>query len=276
MPGECPGLFAQDLLSLPYRSIRRLTWHMHISEAVLLISREGEGPIVKEPSVGAGTSTRWAGTAIALSGCTLLITISLYGALYGTVSPADPVTGVTSVDRANHLLESWGPLSRIWIAEVVAYLLMATGAMVLMGKTDRGWAAWPRQAAWAAVAAGALLQMVMYAFMLGGYVAAIPAAQEAPALLDAMNRAARVLFNISNAAVLFGFGAAFVSEAIDGDVLSRGVGWTGGAICWAGMGLLLLVVAGHLSLVAAAPFALIAHGFMAYFGFRLARFTAKG
>jgi hypothetical protein len=222
-----------------------------------------------------GVSTRWAGMAIAVSGFTLLITISLYGAVYGSVSAADPAVGVTSMDRADHLVENWGPLSKIWIAEVVAFLLMAVGAMVLAGKTYLGWALWPRQAAWAAVAAGAILQVVMYAFMLGGYAAAIPAAPEVPALLDAMNRSAVVLFNISNAAILLGFGAAFLSEAMDGEVLSRGVGWAGGLICWAGMGLLLLVVAGHLSLVAAAPFALVAHLFMVYFGYRLARFTTK-
>ncbi|MGI9628217.1 MAG: hypothetical protein ACR2QM_15395 [Longimicrobiales bacterium] len=214
---------------------------------------------------------RWAGFAILISALVILVNITLFGAFFGNVPAADPAVGPTPLERATHLSEEWGPLSTLWVIEVGFYTVMAIAATVLVTRTDGGLKWWPRPAAWAAVAVGATIQVAMYAFMLGGYAAAIPVVETNPGLLDAMYRSPLVLFYAGNAAMFAGFGAAYSSEATASTIVTSRTAWVGAAVCYAAVLLLLAVAALGLPFVAAAPFALVAHGFMAYLGFRLGR-----
>jgi hypothetical protein len=220
---------------------------------------------------GDPTSIRWAGAGVAISALVLLVTIPLYGAVFGTVPASDPDIGVSTVDRAQHLLENWTPLSLIWVAEVMAYLLMAVASLVLVTELKGGMSWFPRRAAWSSIGVGAVLQVAMYAFMLGGYPQSMLVAESNPALLETMNEAALFLFYTSNATILMGFGAAFGAEATSALTVSRRVGWLGSFVCFGGMLLILGVAGGRISIVAAAPFALVAHGMMIYLGVGLAR-----
>jgi hypothetical protein len=216
-------------------------------------------------------SIRWAGAGIAISALILLFTITLYGAVFGAVTASDPVIGVSSVDRAQHLLENWRPLSLIWVAEVMAYLLMTVSSLVLVTEQKGGLPWFPRRAAWSLIGVGAVLQVAMYAFMLGGYPKSMLVAESNPGLLATMNEAALFLFFTSNAAILTGFGAAFGAEVTSELTVSRRVGWVGSFVCFGGALLILGVAGGRVSIVAAAPFALVAHGMMIYLGVGLAR-----
>jgi hypothetical protein len=219
-------------------------------------------------------TVRWAGAGLAVSGITLLGTITVYGAVFSSIAATDPDVGVTVADKADHLIRNWGTLTALWVAEVTAYVLMAVSALVLVSESEGGVRWLPRRAAWAAIAVGAILQTAMYAFMLGGYQAAVEVADSMPALLQTFNDAAHFLFNASNAAILIGFGGAYASEAGSEVILSRRLGWIGSSVCFAGFVLLLAVAAQIISLVAVIPFALGAHVLMAYLGVRLYR-TAK-
>jgi hypothetical protein len=109
----------------------------------------------------------------------------------------------------------------------------------------------------------------MYAFMLGGYAAAIPVVSTEPGLLDAMYRSALVLFYAGNVAMLFGIGAAYASEINHARVLKHRIAWVGSIVC-IGVALLMLVVAAtDIPFIAAAPPALAAHVLMAYLGLRI-------
>ena len=115
----------------------------------------------------------------------------------------------------------------------------------------------------------------MYAYMLGGYAAAISVVAAEPGLLDAMYRSALVLFFAGNVAIFFGFGAAFASEIKHPWVLKQRVAWVGSIVCIGVALLMLAVVATGVPFVVAAPPALVAHFFMAYLGFRMGRSTAS-
>ena len=218
------------------------------------------------------TSTeRWAGFAILISALIIFVNITLFGAFFGNVAAADPTVGPTPAERAAHLSEQWGALSTLWVIEVGFYTVMAIAAIVLVTRTDGGVKWWPRPAAWAAVAVGATIQVTMYAFMLGGYAAAIPVVRTDPGLLDAMYRSPLVLFYAGNAAIFAGFGAAYASEATGSILVSGRVARVGGAVCYAAALLLLAVAALGIPFVAAAPFALIAQALMAYLGYRIGK-----
>ncbi len=214
-------------------------------------------------------STRFAGFAIAITSLTLVINITLFATLFGKVPAADQAAGPTPVERAAHLTEHWGALSALWFVEVGLYVVLAMSALVLVSQSKGGVSWCPRRVAWSAVAVGAAVQVAMYAFMLGGYAAAIPVVATEPGLLDAMYRSALVLFFAGNVAMFFGFGSAFASEVTHARVLQHRVAWVGSVVCIGTAALILGVAATDVPFVAAAPAALVAHILMAYFGLRI-------
>ena len=214
-------------------------------------------------------STRYAGFAIAVTGLTLVVNITLYATFFGSVPAADEAVGPTPAERAAHLTENWKALSALWFVEVGLYLALAASALVLVSGSKGGIGWCPRRAAWSAVAVGAAIQVAMYAFMLGGYAAAVPVVATEPGLLDAMYRSALVLFFAGNVAMFFGFGAAYASEVKHPSVLTHRIAWVGSIVC-IGVALLMLTVAAtDIPFVAAAPPALVAHVLIAYLGFRI-------
>ena len=217
------------------------------------------------------SAVRWAGYAILASALMIFVNITLFGAFFGNVPAADPAAGPTPVERAAHLSEQWTALSTLWVIEVGFYTVMAISATVLVTRTEGGVGWWPRPAAWAAVAVGATIQVAMYAFMLGGYAAAIPVVGTDPGLLDAMYRSPLVLFYAGNAAVFAGFGAAYASEVSTSALVASRTAWLGATVCFGAALLLLAVAALGIPFVAAAPFALLAHVLMAFLGFRIAK-----
>ncbi len=215
------------------------------------------------------SSTRFAGFAIAVTALTLVVNISLFAAFFGRVPAADEAGGPTPVERAEHLTENWSALSTLWFIEVGVYLVLAVSALALVTET-RGGVSWcPRRIAWSAVALGAIIQVAMYAYMLGGYAAAISVVAAEPGLVDAMYRSALVLFFAGNVAMFFGFGAVFASEIKHARLLNRRVAWVGSIVCVGVAVLMLAVVVTGVPFVVAAPPALVAHFFLAYLGFRI-------
>ncbi|HUF29413.1 MAG TPA: hypothetical protein VMM77_02030 [Gemmatimonadaceae bacterium] len=109
---------------------------------------------------------------------------------------------------------------------------MAVAAFVLQNRA-RGGRAWlPSRVAWIAVGVGALVQSLMYAFILGGYPAAAAAYDASPALFAALQGAATFLFYLGNAAVYLGLGGVFLAETSSGGVLPRWVAILGAAACF--------------------------------------------
>ncbi len=219
-------------------------------------------------------STRFAGFAIAIVALTLVVNITIFATFFGKVPAADEAVGPTPVERAAHLTEHWGALSTLWFVEVGLYLLLAMSALVLVSDT-RGGVRWcPRRVAWSAVAVGAATQVAMYAFMLGGYAAAVAVVATEPGLLDAQYRSALILFYAGNVAMFLGFGAAFASEVQDTGAMNHRMAWVGSIVC-IGVALLILIVsATDIPFIAAAPPALLAHFFMAYLGYRIGKTAA--
>ncbi len=214
-------------------------------------------------------STRFAGFAIAIAVLTLVVNITLFATFFGSVPAADEAVGPTPVERAAHLTEHWKALSALWFVEVGVYVVLAVSALVLVSESKGGIGWCPRRAAWSAVAVGATIQVAMYAFMLGGYAAAVSVVATEPGLLDAMYRSALVLFYAGNVAILFGFGAAYASEVKHARVIKHRMAWVGSIVC-IGVALLIIgVSATDVPFVAAAPPALVAHVLMAYLGFRI-------
>ena len=216
-------------------------------------------------------STRYAGFAIATAALTLVVNITIFATFFGSVPAADETVGPTAVERAAHLTEHWRALSVMWFVEVGVYVVLATSALVLVRESKGGISWCPRRVAWAAVTVGATIQIPMYAFMLGGYAAAIPAVATEPGLLDAMYRPALVLFYAGNVAILSGFGAAYASEVKHARVLKRHIAWVGSIVCIGAAVLILAVAATDVPFVTAAPPALAAHVLMAYLGVRIGR-----
>ncbi len=198
-------------------------------------------------------ATRYAGFAIATVFIILVVNISLFATFFGNVPAADDAVGPTPVERAAHLAEHWTALSTLWFVEVGVYVVLAMSALVLASESKGGVIWCPRRAAWSAVAVGSTIQVAMYAFMLGGYAAAIPVAETEPGLLDAMYRSALVLFYAGNVAIFLGFGAAYASEAKSAGVLNHRIAFVSCIVC-IGVALLMLVVAAtEVPFVAAAP-----------------------
>lgn len=223
-------------------------------------------------------AVRWAGIGVAVSGFLLVVTIGLYGGVLGGATPSEPNLAVTIADQANHLASNWGLAAAIWVTEVGLFVVLATSAVVMVTESCGGAALFPKRAAWASVSVGAILQAGMYSFMLGGYPAAMSAVQTTPALFASLNGSAFFLFYLGNAAIFLGFAGLYLTEGSLGEVVSRRVGWIGSTTCVLGMILLVTVATGRISIVVAAPFALLAHLFIGYFGvalYRLAGDTAQ-
>ncbi|MGK7312514.1 MAG: hypothetical protein ACN0LA_09765 [Candidatus Longimicrobiales bacterium M2_2A_002] len=232
------------------------------------------GDSVEPLDISYTPSVRWAGGALVLAGAILLVTITLYGFVFGAPAATDPSVGVTTLDRAHHLDAHWGGLAATWAAEVVAFVLMAVAALTLVGRTGGGGRWLPRPAAWALVAVGGTLQAVMYAFMLGGYPPAVRAVGPTPALLEAMNGAAVFLFNASNAALSFGMIGVYAAEAREGVLMSKRAGWIGAALyvlAVLGAG----ATAARFGLVTATPFGLLGQALTIFVGARLMGFTGR-
>ena len=217
-----------------------------------------------------GTSTRWAGIAIAFANAVLVVNISVFAAFFGNVPAADPTGGPTAVERAAHLTQHWGALSTLWVIEVAVYTVFAVAALVLAVRSEGGSALLPRAAAWSAASVGAVLQVAMYSFMLGGYPAAIPVAVTEPGLIDAMYRSALVLFFAGNAAIFVGCGAVYGSEVRAADIMGPRAAGLGALVCFAAAVLLLAVAIAGIPFVVAAPPALLAHALIVYLGLRVA------
>jgi hypothetical protein len=212
---------------------------------------------------------RWGGAALALSAFTFTVTILLYVFAYGQPVGTGVVGEVTFGDKAAHVLARWEFISKIWLVESVACSVMAVTGFVLRDRVPSG-AAWlPSRVAWTAVGVGAVIQSLMYAFMLGGYPAAAEGYETSPALFEGLQGAATFLFYLGNLAVYFGLGGVFLAEASPNGLLPRWVALLSAVTCFAVAALLLGLLAGVGKMMYAAPGALI--GFMAaiYLGFSI-------
>lgn len=231
--------------------------------------RDGAGP--KAEILPVDPTVRWAGAALAVAAIIFIVTANLYGLVLGPPRPNSPSAGLTAADRVHHIGENWGLASSLWIAESLAFVVMALSALSLLSRSEGG-APWlPRRAAWAAVAVGVLLQASMCAFMLGGYPAAIAAVGSVPSLFRAFNEAAYFLFYLSNATLLFGLSGVFLAEAGPSGVLPSWIGRAGAVCAAVGLILLVVVMSGIGSLFLVLPVVLLVFGLTAYLGFRIAR-----
>lgn len=214
----------------------------------------------------ASSAIRWGGAGLALSAALFVVTIVLYVAVYGQPEGTGPGGEVMLGDKAVHVLAKWEFISRIWLVESIACLLMAVSALVLAGRAPSGPAWLPSRAAWTAVGVGAVVQSPMYALMLGGYPAAAGGYQASPVLFELVQGAATFLFYLGNAAVYFGLGGAFLAEVTAGGLLPRWLALCGAIVCLAVAALLVGLLSGVGTMLFAAPGALAGFVLAAWLG----------
>jgi hypothetical protein len=217
------------------------------------------------------SAIRWAGGGLALSGTIALVTSLLFGSAFGAVAASDPALGITASEWAEHLREDRVLRTWLWSVELAAQAILSGTALVLMAES-RGGALWlPRQGAWAAIATGAVVQVVMISTMLGGYPAALDTAEGSGALLESLTGVVAVLATISTGTILVGLMGVLIGETQTAEFISRRVGWVGVGICATGTTLLLAGSAGVTPRLIVVPFALLARVLMIYLGVQLFR-----
>ncbi len=171
-------------------------------------------------------------------------------------------------------MDKWGLISKVWLIEALAWVFMAVAGFVLQHRTSSGSKWFPSRVAWVTVGIGAVVQSLMYAFVLGGYPAAAQGYEAFPVLLDALNEAAIFLFSLGNAVVYFGLGGAFLAEASPGGVISRWVARFGAVVCFVNTALMVGLLAGMVemgALMVAAPAPLLGFVITIYLGWSIWR-----
>lgn len=208
----------------------------------------------------------WAGAALAVCAFTFTITIVLYVVSFGQPVGSGPEGEVTPGDSAAHVLAQWALISKVWLVEAVAWVLMAVAGFTLQIRPSSGPSWLPPRVAWLFVGVGAVVQALMYSFMLGGYPAAATGYEEAPALFVALRGAATFLFYLGNAAVYFGLSGAFLAETSPGGVVARWVALSGAVVCFVVGALIIGLLVGVGEMMFAAPGALLGFVLTIYLG----------
>lgn len=214
---------------------------------------------------------RWAGAVLAAASLALIACFLLYITAYGAPTGTGAGGAVTIQDRAGHVLSRWSVVSWIWLAEALAWVGLGVAGFTLQRRERAGPGWLPGSAAWVILGVGALIQSIMYAFMLGGYPAAAGAAGQVPALLEAFNGAAMFLFGLGNMVVFLGQAGVLLSEARPGGVIARPVALAGGVVCLIEVLLFAGVLLGVVGMMAAGPGALLATIVMVYLGIAIAQ-----
>lgn len=214
----------------------------------------------------ASSEVRWGGMALALSALTFVVTIVLYAAVYGQPTGTGEGGDVTLQDAATHLVDRWWFISKVWMVEAVGMVVLAIGAFALQRRTVPGAKWFPARVAWSAVGIGALLQAVMYAFMLGGYPEATAEPEGSLGLYAVMRGGATFLFYLGNAALYFGLGGVFFSETSPAGLLPRWLAYVGAAFAFVTALLMIGLIAGVGDMLLAAPGAMVGFLLAAYLG----------
>jgi hypothetical protein len=66
-------------------------------------------------------AVRWGGAALAVCAFTFTVTISLYVTAFGQPAGTGAGGEVTLADAAAHVLDGWDLISKVWLAEAVAW-----------------------------------------------------------------------------------------------------------------------------------------------------------
>lgn len=231
--------------------------------------KEGHRPNDAASSPRPTWAVRWGGMALATCAGTLTVIALLYGLVYGAPSGTGEGGAVTLADRVGHLQDHWRLAATLWRVEVLAWAGLALGGVVLARRAPTGPRWLPAQAAWIAVAMGALTLALMCAVMLGGYPAAAAAFEAVPALFEALNEVAISLFALGNAVLYLGLGGVFVAEGASDGVLARWMALVGAGACGVMSVLSVLLLIGALSfggLLLGMPLALLGFALAAYLG----------
>jgi hypothetical protein len=154
---------------------------------------------------------RTAGACLAVAMLAMVATITVYVTVYGAPEGTGPGGEVTLADRAAHLTAHWSIARPVWIVEAFAMLLLAVAGFGLARREAASPV--PAPLGWTALGVGATVNAVMYAFTLGAYPVAAPVVDAQPALMDAANESAVVLFLLGNLAMNAGLAVAFAGEA---------------------------------------------------------------
>lgn len=218
---------------------------------------------------GNTAAIRWGGAAFALAALMFTATILLYVFAYGQPAGTGAGGEVTLGDKASHALANWGFISKVWLVEALASTLMAVAGFALRDRAPSGPAWLPSRVAWVAVGVGAMMQSLMYAFMLGGYPAAAAGYEASPALLEIMQGAATFLFYLGNATLAFGLGGVFLAEASPNGLLPKWLAFLSATICFVDVALLIGLLAGVGEMMYAAPGAMLGFLVAIYLGFSI-------
>lgn len=232
-------------------------------------------PVHAEPDFTESTDTqsdvRWGGALLALTAATFIVTIFLYAVVYGQPEPTGAEGEVTLQDRATHLSDRWWFISKVWIAESIAMMLLTVTGLALLTRAAPTLSWVPVRLAWGAVALGALLQTVMYTFMLGGYPSAIEDTDGSLALYGTLRDSASFLFYLGNAALYLGLAGVFLSEVSPQGVLPKWLGIGVAVVCLLTTFLMVGLIAGVGDMMLAAPGALIGYLAAVYLGLAIWR-----
>lgn len=88
------------------------------------------------------STTRRAGTLIALALIISIITQIVYMATLGGPQPADPEVGVTHADVVSYFTDRWAEIGTIWMTEVAAFAIVAVAALMALVRGAAAPTAW--------------------------------------------------------------------------------------------------------------------------------------
>lgn len=216
-------------------------------------------------------AVRWAGAGLAVSGGVMFVTTLLFGSVFGALAATEQGLGITAAGWADHILDGGAGLAWAWSIELVAQLVLAVSGLTLMRQASGGTRWLPQSVAWSFVMIGAVLQAVVYAFMLGGSPAAVGVVESDPALLQALTGAAALLVRIGMGAVFVGIGGVLVTGAEAVERIPTRVGRVSGMACFGGAVILLAGAMGMVPSLVVAPVALVARALTAYLGIQIFR-----
>jgi hypothetical protein len=219
--------------------------------------------------------SRAGGAVLALGTLCYAVAVVAFVILYGQPDGTGAGGAVTLEDRVSHFQTRWRLAVVLWLVEMVAALLIAIAGFVLHNRltTSRSWLS-PRLA-WTTVGVGAMLLLLMYAFMLGGYPSAATVFDAEPGLFAVLNGIATFLFNVGNAVVFLGFAGAFATEATPQGVVAKGLAAFGVAVCLLSTVVAIGMLIGIGTLSAAAPLGLVVFLLTAYLGFAIWRYSER-
>lgn len=158
-------------------------------------------------------ASRWGGLLLGVGAFAYLVAVLIFIVAYGQPQAGEPGATVAMADRVAHYSRHQGLAHAMWIVELCAALMIAIGSFTLQHRRCAG-SGWLSDAAsWNTVGLGAVVLVLMYLIMLGGYPEASLAFASEPGLMSTLNAVSSFIFSFGNAIVFLGLVLAFSLES---------------------------------------------------------------